>query len=127
MSKRKTAPPAPAPEFDQHLASVRQARELVDEAVSTLDQALGMANHAVKTTWEFLFDHLCREKQKKLSVAQLNMISGIIYRQTQTMEKLQGLKEDAQAKNKLLAEMALQLAGLPEGMREQLERDLKLL
>jgi len=123
----KSTSPPPKPAFVRHLQTVREAREKVDLAVSALDQARSQANFAVTYIWEFLFDHMCEENRKKLSIPELNNLANTIQRVVQSIDKLSTLEAVARAEAIQYARTVLIKSGLPPELREQLEKDLNLM
>ena len=130
----KTAAKAP---FDEHLERLRDARRQTDEAVRLLGKAHKHANEALALTWQFVFDHLTRCRGAEPELADLNTISGVIFKLAQSAHRLKTMEHDTRdyeeqlSAHRAAAERArnvlAQNPGLPPELREQLEQELNVM
>jgi hypothetical protein len=132
MSKSAAQPP-----FDEHLVKLRDARRQTDEAVRLLGRAHKHANDALALTWQFVYDHLTRCRGEEPELADINTVSGVIFRLVQSAQRMKSMEQDTRdyeeqfSARHAAAERARAILkenpGLPPDLRDQLERELNLL
>ncbi len=112
--------------FNEHLNGIQKARPLADEAITCLAPASLHASKAVNIAWEATFDLICQHR-KKLTLKKIKEFAEVFYKLGQCYRQVQSSAQRDIEFAELRARLQVVTQGLPQELREEFEREFKLL
>ncbi len=89
---KKSAPKALSADFKKHLEKIRGAKTDADRVIEKISPAHATAQAVLKSAWEALFDFFCQSASDEVSLADLNTLSGVIYKLSASNAQMKNLE-----------------------------------